>query len=166
MIKVDSEYSWVLERCKWYVQKGYAVGRPNGRKNPLVRLHRYVWELTHGTVPPMLDHVNGDRLDNRLENLRPATVSLNTRNTRRRRKLDLPPGVRYRPEYKSRPYHVAVCRHGKTHYIGCYATAEAAANKYQEVKEILMEFEALYAAHVPTVKMPSNTPGAPLASLG
>lgn len=148
MIKVDPAYSWVLSKCKWYVAKGYAVGRPNGRQNPMVRLHRYIWQLAHGSVPAVLDHINGDRLDNRLKNLRAATVSLNTRNTRRKRKYSLPPGVRYRPEYKTCPYHVALWRHGNTRHIGRYATVEEAAAKYQEAKEILIEFEALRAAEL------------------
>lgn len=43
----------------------------------------------------MLDHINGDRADNRLENLRPATNSENqlNRHTKVGKDLDLPVGV-------------------------------------------------------------------------
>lgn len=39
--------------------------------------HRLVWLYVYGTVPDILDHVNGDRLDNRLDNLREANKALN-----------------------------------------------------------------------------------------
>ena len=45
--------------------------------------HRVVWLLHHGDWPKNeIDHVNGDSLDNRIENLRDVTKSENMRNTK------------------------------------------------------------------------------------
>lgn len=48
--------------------------------------HRLVWLYHHGYFPEHdLDHVNGDRSDNRVENLRQATRAENMQNEKRAR---------------------------------------------------------------------------------
>lgn len=43
--------------------------------------HRLAWFYVHGDMPKLLiDHINHDRSDNRLDNLRQVTVSENARN--------------------------------------------------------------------------------------
>ena len=45
--------------------------------------HRIIWALVHGEWPPsFIDHANGDKADNRIENLRPATHAQNQQNKR------------------------------------------------------------------------------------
>jgi len=46
----------------------------------LILAHRLAWLLTVGDPPPFLDHINGDRSDNRFANLRPATRRQNAGN--------------------------------------------------------------------------------------
>jgi hypothetical protein len=42
--------------------------------------HRVIWKLVHGTDPEQIDHINGRRVDNRLENLRDVNEGMNRRN--------------------------------------------------------------------------------------
>ncbi len=44
------------------------------------KLHRIVFMYHHGYMPKIIDHINGDKYDNRIENLREATYSENKKN--------------------------------------------------------------------------------------
>ncbi len=59
--------------------KGYKRGNFLGR---LLFAHRVVWAMHHGDWPEQIDHINGDRADNRIENLRRADPVTNGRNKR------------------------------------------------------------------------------------
>ena len=50
------------------------------------KVHRLIWKWHHGTEPEMIDHINGIRDDNRIENLRASDRRMNGANRRR----DLP----------------------------------------------------------------------------
>ena len=56
---------------------GYLVVTIDRKK---YKVHRLIYAMFHDEVPAVLDHVNGDPADNRIENLRPATVQQNSYN--------------------------------------------------------------------------------------
>ncbi|HEJ8266517.1 TPA: HNH endonuclease [Klebsiella oxytoca] len=49
-----------------------------------IRVHRIIWVLKYGEIPSTLvvDHIDGDKLNNRITNLRLCTQNQNTRNRR------------------------------------------------------------------------------------
>lgn len=46
--------------------------------------HRVIWQMVYGEEPDVIDHINGNGMDNRLFNLRNVTNKINTRNARKR----------------------------------------------------------------------------------
>lgn len=60
---------------------GYYHGDVLGRK---FRAHRIAWVVHHGSWPDGdIDHINGDRGDNKAKNLRDVTTSQNSRNSKK-----------------------------------------------------------------------------------
>ncbi|UTY50430.1 HNH endonuclease signature motif containing protein [Sinorhizobium fredii] len=59
---------------------GYRAGRINGQR---YRAHRVIWKMLTGEEPEQIDHINGQRGDNREGNLRGATISMNMRNAKK-----------------------------------------------------------------------------------
>lgn len=58
-------------------KKGYSHIRILGRR---YLAHRLIWKMVHGYDPECIDHINRERLDNRLENLRNVLVTENSLN--------------------------------------------------------------------------------------
>ncbi len=65
----------------------------NGQRHHIL-MHRVVWAWHNGCFPTMqLDHINGNGMDNRIENLREVTQSENQRNQYRQWKLNAKTGL-------------------------------------------------------------------------
>jgi len=101
-----------------------------------VRLHRVAWAVTHGRWPEAdIDHINGVRDDNRIENLREATRGQNCQNTARRTDNRTgSKGVHFRKD--TGKYSASITVDGKTIYLGSFCTLEEArmAREQEEIK--------------------------------
>ncbi len=99
-----------------------------GRKKYFI--HRMAWLYIHGVMPPeQIDHINGDRSDNRICNLRIATQQQNSGNMKIRSNNKVGFKGVYRVN-KSKPFQANIHVNGKTKYLGLFSTAEEAHEAY------------------------------------
>lgn len=100
------------------------------------KAHNLVWFYFHGTFPSnVIDHINGNSLDNRIENLRDVTQQQNTwniRNPKRNNKSGYL-GVDWKPERKKWRAQIRLNRAKKL--LGYFDTAEEASAAYQLAKQ-------------------------------
>ncbi len=106
------------------------------------KLHHIIWLWHHGSLPNgVIDHINGNKADNRIENLRIGSHAQNCQNKRRpmiTNKLGVQ-GV-YKVNNK---YRAAIHKNYKRIHIGYFDTAEEAYQAYLTQKRKLHEFNTL-----------------------
>jgi hypothetical protein len=91
--------------------------------------HRLAWLYVYGNLPKQLDHINCNKNDNRIENLRPATHSTNgmNRGVQANNKLGFK-GVIFHKRDKKFIANIRVL--GKQKCLGYFNTAEEAHSAY------------------------------------
>ena len=98
------------------------------------RVHRLVWAM-HGKEPvELIDHINGNKLDNRIENLRAATQSQNCMN--RCQRSDNKSGVKGVMRKKGKWYG-CVTLDQKVHSAGYFDRKEDAAAAVDKLRKEL-----------------------------
>lgn len=77
-----ARHGWVIASKLMKGQRYYSVGF-EGKRYPA---HRIIWAMHHGREPDgVIDHINGKKWDNRIENLRDVTHAQNSWNIVRNR---------------------------------------------------------------------------------
>jgi len=129
----DADYE-KLAQYKWYAQGNensgyYAAGWIDNKSVPM---HRYIMGVTETEV--LVDHKNGDRLDNQRRNLRKCTKAENARNRKvGRNNTTGYKGVQIVRKKNSLNIYRATIKHGgKLYALGDYPTKEQAAQAYKD----------------------------------
>lgn len=117
----------LVEAVRWSLHTaGYAM-----TGSPTRYMHRLIMRAPKGLE---VDHINGDKLDNRRQNLRLATRSQNEVNKTSRPNKSGFRGVTAMPCGTYRAY---IVEQGRTRYLGRYHTASDAARAY-DVEAIVL----------------------------
>lgn len=108
--------------------KGYRRLRLIG-KNYLV--HRIIFFLEYGFCPEIVDHINGNKSDNKISNLRAATKRENNLNTYRRRQGKLAGATLVRQK-KTNKWSAFIGINGKSKHLGNFFTEKEAHDAYMK----------------------------------
>lgn len=101
--------------------------------------HRVIWQMFNGEIPEgmVIDHIDGNPGNNRLSNLRLATISQNLYNKKEHIHSGLPRGV----TFTKGKYQAQISINGKNKYLGRFTTADEAADAYNAIaNELHKEF--------------------------
>lgn len=126
----DSDFE-ILNQWKWSYSNGYAVrciwvGR--GKLNKMLPMHRQITDPPLNTV---VDHIDGNRLNNQRSNLRITTRTSNMHNTRTRstNKSGFQ-GVHFHKG--TRRWRAQICSFGKTIHVGYFPTPKEASEAWKQ----------------------------------
>lgn len=157
-----------LALLNWQIQyisnkQQYVVRRTSINGETVVRqLHRVIMEKVLGHAIPdgmFIDHISGDGLDNRRENLRLATHSQNIANSRKRKNSQAP--YRGVMQVSKSKYRAKITCDGKRYDLGKFDSAEEARDAYQaKAAELFGDF-----ANFGTAPIVTRTPDLPSAKL-
>lgn len=115
---------------------GYLCGEISNRPH---RAHRVIWMMVHGVQPEDVDHIDGNRQNNRLQNLRAVTRQENLRNVRRKEtNTSGVTGVSW--DTARGKWFACLAVDGKTISLGRYGTLE-------EAKSVRAAANARYGFH-------------------
>ena len=105
----------------------------------LYKAHRLAWLYMYGSLPnDHIDHINGDRTDNRANNLRCVSQAGNNQNLHKAKKSNKTSGLlgvsfeRFTMKYRAQ-----IVAQGKTKSLGRFDTKEAAHEAYLKAKREL-----------------------------
>ena len=139
-------FTW-RQQLRKNTEIGSIATKPNGHGYLHIRLerrpifaHRLAWLYVYGVWPSdTIDHINGDKADNRIINLRNVSPQINAQNRRRpiRSTSSGLIGATWVPKLKRWKAQITI--EGVTQYLGLFATAQEAHEAYVSVKRQVHE---------------------------
>ena len=119
--KTNSKQRKIGDTLSSLNDKGYLRSSVNGKS---YRVHRLVFLYHHGYMPEQVDHIDGNRTNNRIENLREATSAQNNQN----RKVTSKSGIKGVVWHKqSKKWVASICLNRKSIHLGSFLSIEEAA---------------------------------------
>lgn len=106
--------------------------------------HHIVFFMHHGRFPVAIDHIDGNRSNNRIDNIREATLAENNRNIRPYKRNPLSGGRGVIRSANGKKWMVRVHHDGKSKHLGTFDDLEFANLVAQEARN---KFHGNFARH-------------------
>ena len=118
-------------------RNGQYAGSINGKgyycvtiNNKSFRVHRLIWLYHNDYLPDIIDHKDGNKLNNRIENLREATIQQNSSNKSGLGSNTGFKGVRWVQSRKK--YKAQITHDGVYYYLGLFSNLEEAVEVHRK----------------------------------
>ena len=122
-IKPNKQAGWLSENGYWCIKVNKQI----------FRRHRIVFAMHHGFMPEFIDHINGIKNDDKIENLREATKTQNQYNTKlRKNNTSGVKGITWHKRIEKWAIQITVNK--KKHHIGYFDDIELAELVIQEAR--------------------------------
>lgn len=95
--------------------------------------HRLIFLYHHGFLPGTIDHINGNKLDNRIENLRVVNIQENAWNAKKR--IDNTSGIKGVWKHKQGKWAAELRMNNQKIWLGLFVSKEEAANAVKQYRE-------------------------------
>lgn len=123
---IDDEDRLLVSSFSWTNAHGYAQATLN---RTTIRMHRLVLGMTNPKQP--IDHINGNKLDNRKANLRLCTPSQNRMNTQKSSANKSGyKGVCWKKNTNDKHWCATIYKNYKQYHLGYFSTRAGAARAY------------------------------------
>lgn len=140
-------FTWLTQR-RGGAKKGTEAGCKNFKGYIKINIygkeylaHRLAWLYVYGKLPEsFLDHINEIRDDNRITNLRLATLQENYHNISKPQKNNKSGILGVCRANCGKKWRADICLNGKIKYLGVFNTAEQAYEAYLKAKRELHTF--------------------------
>lgn len=139
-IIIDSGDLPLVKDKRWTIDKdGYVINythkKINGKKQTTqTRIHRLIMGAKPGEI---IDHINGNRLDNSKKNLRVVSSSINALNRHKKQGKTNYFGVFFNKQFKK--YQTKIMVEGKTKHLGFFDNPKEAEKVYLNYKNHLIK---------------------------
>ena len=136
----DGDLFWKKTTPRSYsVKVGEKIGNPTSTGRLCFRFfgfnlqnHRAIFMMHHGFLPPVVDHIDGNFLNNKISNLREANKIQNGQNSKTPKSNSS--GVKG-VDIHNNKYRVRVVSCGKSIYVGSFKSLEEAKNAAHKARK-------------------------------
>ena len=137
---INGRVFWKKAKANFQGKEAGCVKYSRGKPYCLIKINNYPWMrahliflAVHGRLPiPTVDHVDGNSLNDRPDNLREATRLEQARNKKRNKKTtELPMGVRL----NGKNYQARLRVNGKLLILGTFTTSDEAFAAYKTARK-------------------------------
>ena len=142
------EFRWKIAVGNNKVKAGSLAGnvnKPTGRlqigfQGKLYLAHRLAWLMTYSVIPKqVIDHIDGNPLNNRISNLRDVSRSVNGQNRRNAQFGNKTGFLGVSFHKQSGKFQAQIQLNGRVKYLGLFPTAELARAAYLAAKREIHE---------------------------